>query len=433
MTPRSATGRSLLLAGTFAGLCATAWPATAQQPAAPATPAAPAPAAQAPTPPPTWQQGRSENVTEGMTKLAPVAPPPIPTAVDKLPIAKLKLPKGFKIEVYASGVANARTLRLGDKGTVFVSSRLQDKVHAIVDKDGKREVKVIASGLYRPNGIALHNGTLYIAELYQDLEDREDRGQPRQSAEAHRDLRRPAEGRAARLEVSHRRARQQALLPGRSTLQHLHAVGCARADPPHQSRRHGRWKSYARGIRQIVGMDWHPVTKQLYFTENSRDWLSEDIPEDKLNRVAQPGKDNFGYPYCHQGNFPIRNSAGGARATSSPSRSPCSGRMRPRSACGSTPATCSRRNTATRSSSPATARGTGREKFGGDVVDRQAERGWHRASRSSRSSPASSRTTTMSDARSDVLVMKDGSLLVSDDYNGAVYRVSYGSGGVAGR
>ena len=74
---------------------------------------------------------------------------------------------GFKIELYAAGVPNARTLRLGDKGTVFVSSRLQDKVHAIVEKDGKREVKVIASGLHRPNGIVLHKGTLYIAELSQ--------------------------------------------------------------------------------------------------------------------------------------------------------------------------------------------------------------------------------------------------------------------------
>src|SRR6201997_4206274 len=62
----------------------------------------------------------------------------------------------------------------------------------------------------------------------------------------------------------------------------------------------------ARGIRQVVGMDWHPVLGQLYFTENSRDWLSEDIPEDKLNRLTQPGKDNFGYPYCHQGNIPAQ-------------------------------------------------------------------------------------------------------------------------------
>ena len=121
--------------------------------------------AQQADPPPPWKQGQPASVAN--SKLAPVAPPPLPTAADKLPIDKLHLKAGFKLEVYAAGVPNARTLRLGDKGSVFVSSRLQDKVHAIVTKNGKREVKVVASGLYRPNGIALHKGTLYIAELSQ--------------------------------------------------------------------------------------------------------------------------------------------------------------------------------------------------------------------------------------------------------------------------
>lgn len=115
--------------------------------------------------PPPWRQGQPAGTAD--SKLVPVAPPPVPTALDKLPLDKLKVKNGLKIEVYAAGVPNARTLRLGDKGTVFVSSRLQDKVHAIVTKDGKREVKVVASGLHRPNGIALHKGTLYIAELSQ--------------------------------------------------------------------------------------------------------------------------------------------------------------------------------------------------------------------------------------------------------------------------
>src|SRR4029450_7423063 len=118
-------------------------------------------AQQATNPPPTWKQRQSPAIAD--SKLAPVAPPPVPTAPGKLPLDQLKLKPGFKIEVYAAEIPNARTLRLGDKGTVFVSSRLQDKVHAIVTKDGKREVKVVASGLHRPNGIALHNGTLYIA------------------------------------------------------------------------------------------------------------------------------------------------------------------------------------------------------------------------------------------------------------------------------
>src|SRR5215470_10897875 len=121
--------------------------------------------AQQADPPPPWKQGQPASIAN--SKLAPIAPPPVPTAADKLPIDKLNLKAGYRIEVYAAGVPNARTLRLGDKGTVFVSSRLQDKVHAIVTKDGKREVKVVASGLHRPNGIALHKGTLYIAELSQ--------------------------------------------------------------------------------------------------------------------------------------------------------------------------------------------------------------------------------------------------------------------------
>ena len=79
--------------------------------------------------------------------------------MDKLPTAKFKLPPGFNIEVYAAGMANARSLAISDKGTVFVGSRLVDKVYAIVNKDGKRSVKVIASGLYRPNGVAFQART----------------------------------------------------------------------------------------------------------------------------------------------------------------------------------------------------------------------------------------------------------------------------------
>ena len=147
----SASRRHLLLAGTIGTLAVAVWPAAAQQ--TPASPEAPPP----------WAQGRPETAIGA--KLAPIAPPPLPTAADKLPIAKLKVPKGFKIEVYASGLANARSLRQGDKGTVFVGSRILDKVYAINDQGGRREVKTLYSGLYRPNGLAFDNGTLYIAEL----------------------------------------------------------------------------------------------------------------------------------------------------------------------------------------------------------------------------------------------------------------------------
>ena len=153
----SSAPRSLLLAGAFVGVFTSA--AVAQQPADPAPAATAAPA----LPPGSPLIGRP--ASEAAAKLAPVAPPPLPAAPDKLPLAKLKVPAGFNVEVYAAGMANARSLAVGDKGTVFVGSRLVDKVYAIIDKDGKRTVKVLASGLYRPNGVAFHNGTLYIAEL----------------------------------------------------------------------------------------------------------------------------------------------------------------------------------------------------------------------------------------------------------------------------
>ena len=135
-------------------------------PAQPAlSPIAPPDSKAAPSPPGSPLIGRP--FTEEAKRLAPIAAPPVPTAADKLPLDKLKAQAGFKIELYAAGVPNARTLRIGDKGTVFISSRIQDKIHAIVEKGGEREVKVIASGLHRPNGIVLHKGTLYIAELHQ--------------------------------------------------------------------------------------------------------------------------------------------------------------------------------------------------------------------------------------------------------------------------
>src|SRR5436190_22787130 len=116
MMTRSARRRYLLLAGAIAAFAVVASSAAAQQ--TPASPEAPPP----------WAQGRPETAIGA--KLAPIAPPPLPTTADKLPLAKLKAPNGFKIEVYASGLGNARSLREGDKGTVFVSTRILDKVYA---------------------------------------------------------------------------------------------------------------------------------------------------------------------------------------------------------------------------------------------------------------------------------------------------------------
>src|SRR6266480_6919853 len=176
--------RAAWIAASLVVLTAMPYPVAAQQPAVnpspPAQPAvppsaqpgagpgstplvsAPSAAGQTQTPPP-WQQGMPTG--EEAAKLAPVPALPIATAADKLPVTKLKLPKNFNIEIYAAGLTNARSLRVDDKGNVFVSTRVLDRIYAITDKNGKKEVKTLATGLNSPNGIALHGGTLYIAEI----------------------------------------------------------------------------------------------------------------------------------------------------------------------------------------------------------------------------------------------------------------------------
>ena len=132
----------LMLAGIVAGLLLAPGAVVAQQPS-------PAPSAAAPQalPSPTTNSVMADRPqTEEAQKLAPIVPPPIATAVDKLPVDKLKVPQGFKLEVYASGMVNARSLARGDKGTIFVSTRLLDRIYAITEKDGKRDVKPLFSG-----------------------------------------------------------------------------------------------------------------------------------------------------------------------------------------------------------------------------------------------------------------------------------------------
>src|SRR5215475_12032240 len=113
--------------------------------------------------PPTWKQGQPASMAD--STLAPIPQPPAPKAAADIPVDKIKVPPGFKAELWASGINNARAMTWGDKGTLFVSSRVAGNVYAVVDKGGTREVKTTASGLNLPNGVAFKNGTLYIAEV----------------------------------------------------------------------------------------------------------------------------------------------------------------------------------------------------------------------------------------------------------------------------
>jgi len=421
MTLNASIGRRLLRAGTIAATFA-AWPAVAQQPVPqPAAPAAAAPTGPAAAPP--WAQGRPEAAIG--VPLAPIAPPPIPTAADKLPIEKLKAPKGFKIELYAAGVGNARTLRQGDKGTVFVGSRLLDKVYAIVDKGEKREVKPIYSGLYRPNGLAFKDGVLYIAELsriskVEKIEDNLDN--PPKPVVIYDDLPKDEAHGWKFLTIG----------PDDKLYFQVGApCNICMPSPAHaQIRRINLDGSgaevVARGIRQIVGMDFSPITKQLYFTENSRDWLSEDIPEDKLNRLTQPGKDNFGYPYCHQGNIADQEFGWGHS---------CDEFTKPIALLGPHTAALGMRFY-TGNVFPSEYRNAifiarhgpwnRTKKIGGDiVVAKLSEDGTVKSIEPFITGFIENNNYVGRPA--DVEFVKDGSMLISDDFNGAVYRVTYSS------
>jgi len=298
MIQRASARRSILLTGTIAGLL-LAVPAFAQQPPASAPPAA-APAA-APLPPGSPLIGRPEG-NAAASKLAPVAAPPIPAAADKLPTAQLKLPPGFNIEVYASGIANARSLRVGDKGTVFVGTRFGNKVTAVVKKDGKTELKTVASGLYRPNGLAYHNGTLYIAELSQiskidNVEANLDN--PPKPTVIYTDLPKDeAHGWKFIAIGPDNKLYIPVGQPGNNVLHDNDHGQIRRINLDGTGR-----ETVALGVRMSVGFDWNTVNKQLYFSDNGRDWMSEDAPQDELNRITKDGQD-FGAPYCYQGNLP---------------------------------------------------------------------------------------------------------------------------------
>ncbi|MFY9900362.1 MAG: PQQ-dependent sugar dehydrogenase [Xanthobacteraceae bacterium] len=444
MKPRLTTRRSALLAGTIGGLL-LALPVAAQQspvsppaaapmaaPAAsPVAPAAPAAATAAPAlPPGSPLIGRPAD-NAAAAKLAPVPAPPLAAAADKIPLDQLKVPKGFNLELYASGMPNARSLALGSKGTVFVGSRLQDKVYAITNKNGKHEAKVLVSGLYRPNGVAFKDGTLYIAELSQiskidNVEDKLDSSPkpvviyndlPKDEAHGWKFL---AIGPDNKLYV-------EVGQPGNNVLH----------DKDHgQLRRLNLDGSGAEviafGVRHSVGFDWNPTTKELYFSDNGRDWMSEDVPEDKLNRLTKVGQD-FGAPYCYQGNIPDPEFGWGHS---------CSEFVPPILLTGPHSAGLGLRFY-TGSMFPAKYKNSiflarhgswnRTKKFGGDILVVYLNKDGTVKS-SEVFLTGFLQNNNYIGRPVDVMNMPDGSMLISDDWNGAVYRLTYGpSKTVAGR
>ncbi len=344
------------------------------------------------------------------------------TPADRLPLARITLPPGFKAEVFAAGVPDARSLREGDAGTVFVSSRSAGKVHAIVEKDGRRQVKTIAAGLEMPNGIAFHKGALYVATMtmilrFDAIEQRLDD---------------PPKPVTVYDQLPDKRAhgwRYLAIGPDRKLYVGIGAPCNICLPPPGfaQIRRMNLDGSgidvVAEGVRNTVGFDFDPKDGSLWFTDNGRDWMGDELPNDELDHLTQPGRQHFGYPYCHQGMLPDPEFGRGRN---------CADFAQPALLLGPHAAALGMRFYEGGMFPP---------KYRGAIfIARHGP--WNRSQKF-----AADVVVAFPDGRGgiakmepflgglvennaflgrpvDVLVRRDGSLLVSDDLNGAVYRIS---------
>jgi glucose/arabinose dehydrogenase len=370
---------------------------------------------------PFWAKGRPKG--DVTAKMAPVAAPPVPTPEAQLP--KLKAPAGFKVEVYQSGILDARGLRRGDKGTVFVSSLfVAGKVYAVTGEKGKRTTKVIAEKLELPNGIEFKDGSLYVATpkqitRYDRIEDNLDK--PPEPVKVFDGL--PGD-------VPHGWKFIKFGPDGKLYVPTGAPCNICESDPEKYMQifrinADGSGKEIvARGVRNTVGFDFHPRTKQLWFTDNQRDWLAEDFPLDELNRLKNPGKDHFGYPYCHSGTMADPEFGWGKS---------CADYVKPAALLGAHMAPLGMRFY-TGKMFPAKYRGA-------IFIARHGP--WNRTTKDADVSVAyldnNSRVTKVEPFLTgwakdnqylgrpvDLLTLPDGSMLVSDDHAGAVYRVSYG-------
>ena len=222
----------------------------------------------------------------------------------KLPLEKIKLPEGFKIGVFAEGVKNARSLCLSPGGTLFVGTRDAGNVYALRDTDGDHmadKTYTLATGLNMPNGVAFRNGSLYVAEIsriirFDDIENK--LANPpapvvvydKYPTDEHHGWKYIAFGPDGKLYVPVG-APCNICDPENPVY-----ASITRLDVDHPAEP----EIVQHGIRNSVGFTWHPVTKELWFTDNGRDWLGDDLPSCELNRAIKDGM-HFGYPYCHQG------------------------------------------------------------------------------------------------------------------------------------
>lgn len=353
--------------------------------------------------------------------------PALTEASEGLPLSSIKLPKGFSISVFAE-VDNARSMAISPGGTIFVGNRDGDKVYAVkdVDGDGKADKKwVIASKLNMPNGVAFKDGNLYVAEVsrihkFANIESKLDAPGNSQviydkyPTETHHGWKYIAFGPDGKLYV-----------PVGAPCNICESKDKVYASITRMNEDGTGLEVFASGVRNTVGFTWHPVTKNIWFTDNGRDMLGDDIPPCELNTATAAGQ-HFGYPYCHGGT--IKDPEFGDKR-------PCSDFVKPAQNLGAHVAPL------------------GLKFYNGKMFPAEyqnqillAEHGsWNRTKKSGyklslvkvdangKSIGYTPFATGWLDEASqkvwgrpvDVLILKDGSMLVSDDQANVIYRITY--------
>lgn len=221
-------------------------------------------------------------------------------------LARLTLPKGFSISVYAENVDSARSMAISPGGIVYVGSRKAGKVYAVVDEDGDRKadkVVTIAEGLDSPIGVTLLDGALYVAEIGRvirfDAIDRNYAGKPAYKV--------------VKGDLPNDKWHGEKIIKAGPDGKLYIPVGspcnvCDKDDEVYSkiwrmNPDGSGWEMVANGIRNTVGFAWHPVTKDLWFTDNGRDEMGDNTPSCELNVAPKTGL-HFGFPYCHGGVVP---------------------------------------------------------------------------------------------------------------------------------
>jgi glucose/arabinose dehydrogenase len=218
-------------------------------------------------------------------------------------LGDITLPPGFDINIYATDVENARSLALGDSGILFVGTRSAGRVYAVLDRNKDAiadEVITIADGLNMPNGVAFRNGSLYVAEVnrvlrYDSIESRL-KNSPKPVIVSNSFPNDPHHGwKFVRFGPDDKLYVPVGAPCNVCEKSNEVFSSITRINPDGSN-----LEIFAHGVRNTVGFDWHPKTGELWFTDNGRDWLGDNLPPDELNRAPRKSM-HFGFPYCHGG------------------------------------------------------------------------------------------------------------------------------------